>query len=383
MFKPVEDAPIYRPGLIGVWAAQTELSRIDGIAGRLVFRGYDALKLASERSFEEIVHLLWLGRLPDASEANEFGAQLASLRTLPDVMRRAIENMPPATPPSRALMAAMAALSSDEAWAVDVSNAMRILAVTPTAIAAHHNIRRGLSPVEPLPSLDHAANYLYMLSGELPTPERAKGLSTYLLLLSEHALNASTFTARVAASTESDLVSAITAAIAVHRGGLHGGALQRVIEQLEEAKHASNLDSWILDVLQRGERFMGFGHPVYRTTDPRSELFKELASEQGWSDLSHAESVERAVHTALRKCSPSRPMPTNVEFYSAGLLRAVGIPTDLLVPTFASARMTGWLGHAMEQVAQQKAGNSCVIHPESEYVGPEPGSGLPVDEKGH
>jgi citrate synthase len=253
---------------------------------------------------------------------------------------------------------------------------MHATASFPTILAMFHRRQLGLEPVKPRPDLGHAANYLYMMSGTQASPDIVQALNTYLVLLADHGMNASTFTARVIASTESDLTSALVGAIGALKGPAHGGAPAAVIEQLEHIAKAPDTEAFMREMRQRKEKFMGFGHRVYRVYDPRAKILKEMCRRMNPKFYELATRVEEIALRILHEEHPERPQSTNVEFYSAGVLQAIGLPKEYFTPTFATARVAGWSAHVLEQAAHNR-----IIRPQSEYVGPEPRKPVPLAER--
>jgi len=357
-------------GLEGVVAAETRLSHVDGKKGQLVIAGYPVEELAPNARFEEVAYLLFHDRLPSAGELRDYRQALASSRRLPDatldLLRAAAARQVPAMDALR-----MAVASIDLEPSEDLANSL--IARFPTIVAAFWRMRQGEEPVAPRPDLDHAANYLYMLTGSEPPPERARALETYLNTVSDHGLNASTFVARVIISTDSDLVSAITGAIGALKGPKHGGAPGPALELVFESGTAENAEPVLRAHLDRGERLMGFGHRVYKVRDPRAEVLGAAAEQlylsghaaQGGLDLFNlARHVEETAVRLLEEYKPGRNLQTNVEFYTALLLHGVGLETDLFTPTFAIGRVLGWIAHAYEQQATGR-----LIRPSSVYTG--------------
>jgi len=235
----------------------------------------------------------------------------------------------------------------------------------------------GLEPVGPRADLGHAANYLYMLHGKESSPELVRALNTYLVLLADHGMNASTFVARVIASTDSDLASCLVGAIGALKGPAHGGAPSAVMDQLEQMGTAENAEPWMREARKRKVRFMGFGHRIYRTYDPRAKILKEICARLNPKFYELASRVEQTALQILHEEHPERPQATNVEFYSAGVLQAIGLPKEYFPPTFAVSRAAGWTAHVLEQSA-----NNRLIRPQSEYIGPEPRKPVPLSERG-
>ena len=367
----------YVPGLEGVVAARTEISLVDGANGRLVYRGYVIADLAEDMSFEEVAHLLWHGRLPTRAELDALTIEMAGARGLSKAATAALEAMPKDTDPMDVLRSIVSVQGvAPKLRKPDITQATAATASFPTILAAFHRQRNGLPPVKPRADLGHAANYLYMLTGEEAKPEIVHALNTYLVLLADHGMNASTFTARVIASTDSDLYSCLAGAIGALKGPAHGGAPSAVMTQLELIGTAENAEPWMREARKRKERFMGFGHRVYRTYDPRAKILKAMCEKLNPKFYRLASQVEETALKILHEEHPERPQATNVEFYSAGVLQAIGLPTDMFPTTFGVSRAAGWTAHVLEQVA-----NNRLIRPQSEYVGPEPRKPVPLAER--
>ncbi|MFL5706493.1 MAG: citrate/2-methylcitrate synthase, partial [Ktedonobacteraceae bacterium] len=246
-----------------------------------------------------------------------------------------------------------------------IEQAIALTARFPLFLAAFQRLRQGQEVLESQPALGHAANYLYLLTGKQPEEQHVKALDAYLVLLADHGMNASTFTARVVASTESDIVSATVAAIGALKGPLHGGAPSKVLDMLQAIGTVDNAESWLRNAMAHGERIMGFGHRVYKTEDPRAEELRDLARLADPQEFVLARRVEELALALLEEQKPGRRLYTNVEFYSAVLLASVGLPGDLFTPTFAVSRAAGWTAHILEQI-----GNNRLIRPEADYTGP-------------
>ncbi|MGD9712168.1 MAG: citrate synthase [Thermomicrobiales bacterium] len=367
----VSEVDIPKPsGLEGVVAASTALSHVFGEEGKLVYRGYDIHELAGKASFEEVAYLLWVGHLPNETELEEFSAKLGANRELPPETIAILKQLPADAAPMDALRTGISSLGSllpgvfhEEP---DLDQAVALAARFPSVLAAFHRLRTGQDPITPKPAHNTAQTYLYQLFGKEPEERHWKPLETYLTLLADHGMNASTFTARVIASTQSDIVSALTGAVGALKGPLHGGAPSLVLDMLNEIGTASNVDTWLVAALDRGDRLMGFGHRVYKAEDPRAEILREMArtaSDPDFFELS-LKTEERAL-SILNERKPGRQLYTNVEFYSAAVLAAVGLPGDMFTPTFSVARAVGWSAHVLEQVS-----NNRLIRPQSEFVGP-------------
>lgn len=362
--------PIAR-GLRGIVVAETSLSLIDGERGRLIYRGHEAGRLARERSFEAVAHLLWLGRLPDRAEAEAFGAAQAAERALPDWVIQVIDALPADIDMMSGLRTGVSALGTRAfTYPPTAEQAMMLAAKVPTIIAHRWRRLHGQEPVAPRPDLGHAANYLYMLTGELPSAAQVGALEAYLILTAEHGMNASTFSGRVTASTEADLIAAVTTAIGTMKGPLHGGAPSHVDDMLAEIGGRENAEAYLRGKLSRGERIMGFGHRVYKTRDPRAEALSAVARQLAGSDqrLDLATYVEDLVVRLLAESKPGRRLYANVEFWAAAVLKCVAMPTELYTPTFTVARVVGWTAHILEQAADNQ-----LMRPDARYVGPDPG----------
>jgi citrate synthase len=367
----------YVPGLEGVIASQTAISMVDGQNGRLVYQGYVIADLAEEMSFEEVAFLLWEGRLPKRAELDTLSLELAGHRTLTQPANVALDALPKDTDPMDVLRSVVSVQGVEHRLArPTVPLAMHATASFPTILAMFHRRQLGLEPVKPRPDLGHAANYLYMMSGTQASPDIVQALNTYLVLLADHGMNASTFTARVIASTESDLTSALVGAIGALKGPAHGGAPAAVIEQLEDIGQAPDTEAFMREMRRRKEKFMGFGHRVYRVYDPRAKILKEMCRRMNPKFYELATRVEEIALRILHEEHPERPQSTNVEFYSAGVLQAIGLPKEYFTPTFATARVAGWSAHVLEQAAHNR-----IIRPQSEYVGPEPRKPIPLAER--
>jgi citrate synthase len=354
-------------GLEGVVAADTVLSEVDGQAGRLIIRGHSLDELAGRASYEQVTRILWDGffdNLPDdlapalgAARAEVF-AEVAALDT-GILDRTPIEGM-------RALTARLA--DGDE-----LSVALRLTAAPSVFTAAMVRAQAGEAPVRPDPSLGHAADTLRMLRGRPASAADAAALDTYLVTVSDHGLNASTFAARVIASTRAGLTSAVLGGISALKGPLHGGAPGPIIDMLDAIGRPENAKPWIEAALTRGDRLMGFGHRVYRVRDPRADALKKAVKRLTEGSnimpgrLAFAEAVEASVLAILREKKPNRPLDTNVEFYTALLLEALAFPPGAFTCVFATGRVAGWIAHAREQLAGGR-----LIRPQSRYVGPQP-----------
>ncbi|HEV2845845.1 MAG TPA: citrate synthase/methylcitrate synthase [Thermoanaerobaculia bacterium] len=367
-----------KQGLEGVVAAATRLSSVDGAAGELILAGYPVEEIAPRATFEEMAFLLWNGALPDAEELDGLKRRLAGRRTLPeeivDLLRAAAQRRVPVMDALRMGAGALPGKDPKE-------DAVTLVAAFPSIVAAYWRLLQGQEPVTPRQDLGHAASYLHQLTGEEPAPERVRGLETYLNTVSDHGLNASTFTARVIVSTQSDLISAITGAVGALKGPLHGGAPGPALDMVFEIGAPERAEAVLREKLERGERLMGFGHRVYRVRDPRadvlaaaSERFYRNGGDEGLYEL--ARSVEATALRLLHERKPDRRLDTNVEFYTALLLHGLELPIELFTPTFAVGRVAGWTAHALEQLAHGR-----LIRPESAYVGERGRRWMPVEER--
>ena len=364
-------------GLEGVVAATTAISKVEGTAGRLIYRGYNIHDLARTTSFEEVAHLLWFGHLPNKDELLDLKVRLLADRNLPDAILRILSDLTATTEPMDALRTATSAWGAMSIKGKpSIEQAIAVTARFPLFLAAFHRMRNGLEPLESHPELGHAANYLYLLTGKIPEQQHVKALDAYLVLLADHGMNASTFTARIVASTESDIVSAVVAAIGALKGPLHGGAPSKVQDMLQAIGTTENAESWLRDALARGERLMGFGHRVYKTEDPRAEELRDLAHLADPQEFVLARRVEELALALLRERKPDQRLYTNVEFYSAVLLASVGLPGDLFTTTFAVSRIAGWTAHILEQVS-----NNRLIRPDADYTGPTQAQFVPLNER--
>jgi citrate synthase len=367
-------------GLREVVAADTMISDIDGEQGRLWYVGYDIVDIAEHCSFEEVVYLLHNRKLPNREELEELDEFLAQERELSPFLLRMLQTLAQQASPMSMLRTSVSAASAydpdgwDDSPEAEYRKAMRLIAKTPTLIAAYHRLRIRREVIPPNPKLPLAANFLWMLLGEEPTVEDADALDTTFVLYADHTMNASTFTARIIASTLSDMFSAITGAIGALKGPLHGGANEGSMKMAEEIVQPDRAEAYVRDRLEHHEKIMGFGHAVYRTMDPRATVLKGLAREVGerHEDTRWAEIFEALQSTVFEQ----RGLWPNVDLYAAAVYHVLGIPTDLMTPLFALARMAGWTAHVREQYADNK-----VIRPGSEYVGPRDQHWVPIEER--
>jgi citrate synthase len=370
----------FKAGLEDVVAGTSDICFIDGKEGRLVYRGYNIVDLAEHSSFEEIVYLLWEGRLPNRSELNAITRELAEARALPDPVMAFLHSVPKDTLPMDVLRTAVSLLGiydHDAAKMTPAANraiAGRLTARIPTVVAAFERLRTGRAPVAPDPALSTAENFLYMLHGERPKALHAKVFNVALVLHADHELNASTFAARVTAATLTDMYSAITSAVGTLKGPLHGGANEQVMLMLQDIGQVDRAAAWVTDALAQKKKIMGFGHRVYKTEDPRATILRRLSKDVGtdagelkWYDMLQA--VEAVV-------TKGKPLYPNVDFYSGSVYYQMGIPTDQFTPVFAMSRTAGWTAHVLEQYS-----NNRIIRPRAEYTGPTHLEYVPVDQR--
>ncbi|MER5529919.1 citrate synthase/methylcitrate synthase [Streptomyces sp. NPDC002677] len=365
-------------GLAGVVVTDTEVGDVRGIEGFYHYRQYSAVELARTRGFEDVWHLLVHGELPDAESAAAFAAETAALRRLPDGVRAALPAVAAASGGSGPLAGMRTALSLLGAaqgfrpvYDIDAdrrrADTVAACAAVPTLLTALYRLGQGLDPVEPRADLSYAANYLYMLTGSEPDPRQARAVEQYLISTIDHGFNASTFTARVIASTGADVAACLVGAVGALSGPLHGGAPSRALDTLDAIGTPDRIDPWIRERVLAGDRVMGFGHAIYRTEDPRSRMLREIAQDFGGPRVAFAVEVERQVERILAELKPGRELHTNVEFYAGVVMELCGLPREMFTPTFAAARAVGWSANILEQAADSK-----IIRPVARYVGPEP-----------
>ncbi len=373
-------------GLEGVIFTETYLSAIDGEAGKLSYCGYDIRDLAARATYEETAFLLWYQRLPADSELEMLSDWLRANRTLPRMVWGIMHALPEQATPMEALRTVASTLSMfdrscihEEVGGSSLCRAVSLTGKLPTIVASFDRLRRNRPPIEPRADLGHAANFLYMLSGEEPDPESAQALETYFVLLADHGMNASTFSARVTASTLGDVYSAVVTALGTLKGPLHGGASQKSMEQLLEIGSVENVDSWFERQMAGKPRLFGFGHRVYKVEDPRAVILHDLArtvaersGNTQWFDI--AERLEERVlsHPYFQE----RRIATNVDYYTAPLLWALDIPLDLFIPMFAVSRIAGWTAHMLEQQH-----NNRLIRPRAYYAGPRDVAWTEIDSR--
>jgi citrate synthase len=367
-------------GLREVIAADTQLSDIDGEKGTLSYVGYEIQDLAEHSTFEEVIYLLHHLKLPTAPELDGLATSLAEERDLHPFQVQLMRTLAEQTSPMSMLRTSISAASAfdpdgwDESADAQARKALRLIAKTASLITTYHRLRTGMEMVTPNPALSHAADFLWMLHGAEPSPEDARVLDITFILYADHTMNASTFTARIVASTLADMFSAITAAIGTLKGPLHGGANEEAMKSFEEVGKPENAEAYVRDRLERHEKIFGFGHAVYKTYDPRAKVLKRLskaACERAGKAQLHeiAEAIEEAT-------LEQKGLYPNVDFYAAAVFHVLGVPTDLMTPVFAAARMAGWTAHVREQYADNK-----VIRPGSRYIGPKDRRWAPLEER--
>ncbi len=379
------DTSSYAKGLEGVVAAESDICRIDGENGKLYYRGYSIEDLAAHCDFEEVTYLLLYEHLPKREELERFRSRMRASRDLAEPILAMIRNFPRDTHPMELLQAVISYLSGyvehkiQHSATCNCRETLHQVVQIASVIAAYRRVRDGKEYVKPRRDLSHGANFLYMLHGREPDSREGQIMDTCLVLHAEHGFNASTFTARVVASTYSTCYSSISAAIGALYGFLHGGANERVMAMVEEIGSKENAEEWVNDALDRKEKIMGMGHRVYRAMDPRAVIMKGFLEElsRKHEDFRYYEiltEVERAARARLEE--KGKPVYPNVDFFSGGVYAMLGIRRSLFTPVFAAARASGWLTHILEQ----RDGNR-IYRPSSRYVGPEPREFLPVERR--
>lgn len=367
-------------GLEGVVAAETQLCDLDGANGRLAYRGYDIADLARRASFEQVTYLLLHGELPRAAQLDGFVVQLTAARAIPPELIQAFRLMPKDTDPMRVLQAAVAILgmsdpdTTDNSHAANVRKAIRLTSQVATAICAHHRVRQGQEPVPPGAGLSHAANFLYMLTGDRPNQAATRAFDASLTLYAEHELNASTFTTRTIVSTQADMHSAVAGGVGALKGPLHGGAGEAVMHTLMEIGEVANVEAFTERALAAKRRFMGMGHRVYKAGDPRAAILRGMA-EEACRQSGQFKWYEMAVALHERIARAKGLIP-NVDFYSAPLFYSLGIPVDLFTPVIAAGRIAGWSANIVEQHDDNR-----LIRPRADYVGPKRRDYKPLEQR--
>jgi len=372
-----------RRGLKDVVFDTSEASFVDGQAGKLLYRGYNIHDLAERSTFEEIVYLLFYGELPTQSQLDAFDAELRASRSIPDEVIEVIRVVANSHPMD-ALRTAVSALSAfepevnDNSEAATLRKGVRLTAQGPTIVAAHHRIRNGLEPVAPNPDLNHAGNFLYMLSGAAPDEETQNLMDVDFILHAEHSSNASAFGARVAASTLSDLHSAVVTGIGVLKGPWHGGAAEEVMKMAMEIGQPENADEYARNLLEGGGRVMGFGHRVYRAEDPRARHLRERSRDLGEKmGQPHWFQILRYLEEQIMVPYRSKGIFVNVDFFAGSIYNLLGIPEDLFISIFALGRIPGWTLQCVEQYR-----DNILIRPLLDYQGPMDLEYVPIEQRG-
>lgn len=364
-------------GLRGIEVADTRISNIDGEKGRLIYRGYDIVDLTKYSTFEETAYILVYDQLPTTHQLNEFKSKLSDARSIPRQMQRNMSNWRKDADPMDMLQAFVAALAGyyDEEFSTKEASydrAINLVAKVPTIVSSWQRLRSGEEIIDPDPSLSHAGNFLYMMSGNRPDPEVEKIFDTCLILHADHTFNASTFTARQVASTRAHMYSASSAAIGALSGELHGGANTEVMKMLLEIDKQENVESWVKERLSEGQKIMGMGHAVYKTFDPRAQVLKEMSRRlaaktgQRWFDMTEGVEATTMSEMKLKKGMDIYP---NVDLYSASIYYMLGIPVDLNTPIFAISRAVGWAAHIIEEKFAEAAPKPALYRPKAVYVG--------------
>ena len=373
-------------GLQGVAVADTSLSRVSGDIGELIIRGYQIADLGAHVTYEEAVYLLWYDVLPTATQLETFKATLAANRVIPTELLDLLKQFPQTAHPMAVLRSAVSLLGLYDPQADDIrlagarEKALRLVAQLPTMVAAWERIRQGKEVVAPQADLGHAANFLYMMNGAEPNQDAVKALDAYLVLLIDHDFNASTFSARVTTGTSADMYSAITTALGTLKGPAHGGANQKAMEQFLAAAATGDVAQWYNDFRDAGNRVMGIGHREYKVEDPRARVLRPLAEKVAvtsgngrWYDI--ASQIEKL--TRQDDYFVSRNLYANVDYYSAVVLYMLNIPVDQFTCVFAISRVAGWMGHILEQLA-----NNRLIRPQANYTGQTGRQVVPLAERG-
>ena len=368
-------------GLKGVVIDKTKSSEVNGELGKLIYHGYDIHDLAEKSTFEEVCYLLWHGKLPIQKELDDLSRSLAENRALPPQILQIID-LVKTTHPMDVLRTAVSALAAfdpdteDNSPKANLRKAIRLTAQTPTIVAAHERIRKGQKAVAPDPSLNHAANFLYMLRGEKPDEESARAIDVDLLLHADHSANASAFAARVTTGARADMHAAIVSAIATLKGPAHGGAAQAVMTMTTEIGEPERAEEWIKSAITAKKRIMGFGHRVYKTEDPRARHLRDRVRHMGekYGQVKWFQILSR-VEQAMAPYR-ERGIYVNVDFYAGAAYSLLGIPEDLFIPMFALGRMPGWITQILEQWA-----DNILLRPLLKYVGPVDLPYIPISER--
>ena len=381
--EPFEAAP----GLAGVSVARTEVSDVLGRKGFYHYRGYNAVDIARRGRVEDAWHLLLRGELPTAAQREEFARQTAALRQLPDGVAELLPAVARLSRPGslESLRSAVSLTAqamgcrpwTDQAAEETAEQAARFAAVMPTLAAQLFRLASGQPPVPPRPDLGYSDNYLYMITGKEPDDRSRYAVERYLMLTIDHGFNNSTFTSRVIASSGADLGAVVTGALGALSGPFHGGAPARVFDMLDAIGSPDNAEAWLRRAISNGDKLMGFGHRIYKTVDPRSELLHEVARELNSERVEFAELVEKTAVELLAELKPGRELYANVEFYAGVVLEAARLPREMFSATFACSRVIGWMANVLEQIQDNR-----IFRPLARYAGPDaprefPGSWQP------
>jgi len=377
--------PVISRGLEGITAAATQIAEVDGQNGKLTLRGYDIGELSGKVTFEEVAYLLWNGTLPTHAEYDDLRAEMSRARSLPAPVLAALADLAPHAEGMHMLRmgAAMLSIGDADVDSLDLAGAKRraarLQAQMPALVAHTWRLRQGQEIIPPKPEHGLAEGFLYMLEGEQPNQARIDGLNAYMVAVSEHGLNVSTFCARVAISTDSDMVSALTAAVGALKGPKHGGVPGPVLDMLNAIGTPDKTDAYIRAEMAAGRRIMGFGHRIYKVRDPRAAILSQAAEKMAtltgdYDLLNLTRSVEQTTIDVLAELKPGRDLYANVELYAALILHAVGVPSALFTPVFAVGRTAGWTAHMIEQLDGNR-----IIRPDSVYVGPHDLKWQPMD----
>ena len=374
-----ETVRIKNTGLRGVPVADTKISYIDGEQGVLIYRGYRIEELAERSSYPETAFLLLNGELPDDKGLREFEARIREAREIPGFIYECLEKLPKQAVPMDVLQLVVPLLAisdpdlSDETRDGNLRKAIRLISRIPVVMAAWHRIRNSLEPLPADASLPHAANFLWQLQGKKPDPEISRDLDVCLVLHADHTFNASTFACREVVSTRAHMYAGVAAGVGALSGSLHGGANARVMEMLTRLESEKDVAGWVKRQLEQGQKIMGMGHAVYKTTDPRAKILREMSrllgeklGEPKWYDLSVQVEEEALAEFGRRGKTTLKP---NVDFYSASVYHLMGIPRDMMTPLFAISRIAGWCSHIIEEKFAEAQEKPALYRPESEYVG--------------
>jgi citrate synthase len=366
-------------GLRGVTVADTKISYIDGEQGILIYRGYRIEELAERSFFMETAWLLLNGHLPTREELSEFTRRVTEARSVPDYIYHGLKELPKTADPMDVLQASVPLLAitdpdlAEDSREANLRMAIRLIARLPAVTAAWHRIRTGLEPLPPNNDLDHAANFLWQLTGVKPDAETAHDLDVCLILHADHTFNASTFACREVCSTRAHMYAAVAAGIGALSGSLHGGANTRVMGMLLELEHEKDIVGWVKKSIDSGQRIMGMGHAVYKTMDPRARYLKQMATRLGknkgmerWDQLS--KTIEQVAIAEFDRRGKSEIRP-NVDFFSAPVYHMMGIPRDLFTPIFAISRVSGWCSHIIEEKFGEAQEKPALYRPQAEYIG--------------